>query len=156
VARAVGVGALKYADLSNDRVKDYVFDWSRMLAFEGNTGPYLQYAHARLRSILRRAGDPVPPATSVRIVARSERGLALSLLSFGSVVSEVAVTLEPHHLCTHLFTLASGLSTFYEECPVLKAATAAERASRLVLCDLTARVIARGLDLLGIEAPERM
>jgi arginyl-tRNA synthetase len=156
VARAVGIGAVKYADLSSDRVKDYVFDWARMLAFEGNTAPYLQYAHARIRSIFRRAGEAVPSPQAVALVAPAERALALSLLGFGAVVHEVTDTLQPHRLCTHLYGLSTAFSTFYEQCPVLKAAAPEERASRLVLCDLTARVLARGLALLGIEAPERM
>jgi len=168
VARAVGIGAVKYADLSSDRIKDYVFDWSRMLAFEGNTAPYLQYAHARIRSIFRRASQAgerpralpddqaVPPPGAVVIAAPAERQLALAILGFGSAVHEVAETLQPHRLCTYLFSLATAFSTFYEQCPVLKAATDEERLSRLALCDLTARVIARGLELLGIEAPERM
>src|SRR5262249_32644271 len=139
-----------------DRVKDYVFDWSRMLAFEGNTAPYLQYAHARIRSIFRKAGEATPPASAIVVAAPAERALALELLCFGSVVREVADTLQPHRLCTCLYTLATAFSTFYEACPVLKAAGEEERLSRLALCDLTARVIARGLDLLGIEAPDRM
>jgi arginyl-tRNA synthetase len=156
IARAVGIGSIKYADLSNDRVKDYVFDFGRMLAFEGNTAPYLQYAHARIRSIFRHSGDMPPPPSAVVVRAPAERALALSLLAFGTAVHDVAVTLEPHRLCTYLYGLASAFSTFYQECPVLKAASDDERRSRLVLCDLTARVLARGLDLLGIEAPERM
>ena len=156
VARAVGIGAVKYADLSSDRIKDYVFDWDRMLAFEGNTAPYLQYAHARIRSIFRRAGEGVPPPASITIATPAERALALSILGFGSVVHEVADTLQPHRLCTYLFTLSTELSTFYQQCPVLKAGSEEERRSRLALSDLTARVIARGLDLLGIEAPDRM
>jgi arginyl-tRNA synthetase len=156
VARAVGIGAVKYADLSSDRVKDYVFDWSRMLAFEGNTAPYLQYAHARIRSIFRRAGEGVPPPDRIEVAAPAERALALALLSFGSAVHEVEETLQPHRLCTYLFVLSTAFSTFYEQCPVLKAPTEAERRSRLALSDLTARVLARGLDLLGIGAPDRM
>ncbi len=156
VARAIGIGAVKYADLSSDRIKDYVFDWGRMLAFEGNTAPYLQYAHARIRSIFRRGAEPVPPPASITVAAPAERALALSLLGFGSVVHEVADTLQPHRLCTYLFTLSTEFSTFYQQCPVLKAGSEEERRSRLALSDLTARVIARGLDLLGIEAPDRM
>jgi arginyl-tRNA synthetase len=155
VARRVGVGSIKYADLSSDRVKDYVFDWDRMLAFEGNTAPYLQYAHARIRSIFRRAAAEGQVGPIV-IAAPAERSLALALLGFGAVVHEVAETLQPHRLCTYLFGLASAFSSFYEQCPVLKADSDEERASRLALADLTARVIARGLDLLGIEAPDRM
>ncbi|HEY2512452.1 MAG TPA: arginine--tRNA ligase [Polyangiaceae bacterium] len=154
VARAVGIGAVKYADLSSDRIKDYVFDWDRMLAFEGNTAPYLQYAHARIRSIFRRA--EAKSTGTIVIAAPAERALAMAILGFGEVVHEVAGTLQPHRLCTYLFTLAAAFSTFYEQCPVLKAATDEERASRLALCDLTARVLARGLDLLGIEAPQEM
>jgi arginyl-tRNA synthetase len=157
VARAVGIGSIKYADLSSDRIKDYVFDWNRMLAFEGNTAPYLQYAHARIRSILRRAGEEAPVAGSgITIVAPAERSLAIELLGFGTAVHEVARTLEPHRLCTYLYGLATAFSGFYEACPVLKAATPEERASRLALSDLTARVLARGLGLLGIDAPDRM
>ena len=156
VARAVGIGAVKYADLSSDRIKDYVFDWGRMLAFEGNTAPYLQYAHARIRSIFRRGAEPVPPPASITVAAPAERALALAILGFGAVVHEVKDTLQPHRLCTYLFGLSTAFSTFYEQCPVLKATSEEERRSRLALADLTARVIARGLDLLGIEAPDRM
>jgi arginyl-tRNA synthetase len=156
VARAVGVGALKYADLSSDRIKDYVFDWDRMLAFEGNTAPYLMYAHARIRSIFRRAEAGAEIARDLVVTEPAERALGLELLRFGSVVAEVGRTLEPHRLCGYLFELASAFTTFYERCPVLKAPTDAERSSRLALCDLSARVLARGLSLLGIEAPERM
>ncbi len=159
VARAVGIGAVKYADLSSDRIKDYVFDWTRMLAFEGNTAPYLQYAHARIQSIFRRAEAASPanaPAGAIVIAAPAERALALALLGFGSAVHEVADTLQPHRLCTYLFGLATAFSTFYEQCPVLKAATDEERASRLALSRVTAEVLARGLHLLGIDAPYRM
>ncbi len=158
VARAVGVGAIKYADLCNDRIKDYVFDWDRMLAFEGNTAPYLMYARARILSIFGRiARDGIAAAPGAFVVRDpAERALALELLRFGSVVAEVERTLEPHRLCGYLFELASAYTSFYERCPVLKAATDEERASRLAFCDLTAKVLARGLDLLGIEAPERM
>jgi arginyl-tRNA synthetase len=124
-----------------------------MLAFEGNTAPYLQYAHARIRSIFRRA-ETAPGA--ITVAAPAERALAIALLGFGTAVHEVADTLQPHRLCTYLYGLSTAFSTFYEQCPVLKAATDEERASRLALCDLTARVIGRGLNLLGIEAPERM
>jgi arginyl-tRNA synthetase len=156
VARAVGIGAVKYADLSSDRIKDYVFDWARMLAFDGNTAPYLQYAHARIRSIFRRGAADVPPPSAIRIGAPAERTLALALLRFPTTVNDVARTLEPHRLCTYLYELATAFSTFYEACPVLRAPTEDERASRLALADVTARVLARGLDLLGIEAPERI
>lgn len=154
VARMVGIGAVKYADLSSDRVKDYVFDWKRMLAFEGNTAPYLQYAHARIRSIQRRAEDTLDPSAIV-LQEPAEKALALELLGFAAAVEDVAVTLQPHRLCTYLYALAMSFTSFYETCPVLKA-EGATRASRLALAALTARVLAQGLELLGIEAPERM
>ncbi|MDC0684244.1 arginine--tRNA ligase [Sorangium atrum] len=156
VARAVGVGAVKYADLSSDRIKDYVFDWDRMLAFEGNTAPYLMYAHARIRSIFRKAGVESPREAGIVLSEPAERALALELLRFGAVLEDVAATLEPHRLCGYLFELAGSFTTFYERCPVLRAESDEVRRSRLALCDLTAEVLAKGLGLLGIEAPERM
>jgi arginyl-tRNA synthetase len=154
VARQVGIGAVKYGDLSSDRIKDYVFDWKRMVAFEGNTGPYLQYAHARIHSIFRKAGGE-GGAGEIQINAPAERALAIELLAFGRALQDVETTLEPHKLCVYLFGLASSFSSFFEACPVLKAEPA-ERASRLALCQLTARTLATGLNLLGIAAPERM
>ena len=156
VAQAVGVGALKYADLSNDRVKDYVFDWARMLSFDGNTAPYLQYAHARIRSIFRRGEITATarPAT-MKIAESPEHALAVELLAFDGVVTTVAETLEFHRLAAYLYGLATAFTAFYEHCPVLRA-DAVVRESRLVLCDVTARVLERGLDLLGIAAPDRM
>ncbi|MGA1514361.1 MAG: arginine--tRNA ligase [Ilumatobacteraceae bacterium] len=157
VARAVGIGAVKYADLSTDRVRDYVFDWDRMLSFDGNTAPYLQYAHARIRSIFRRAGvDPssVDPS-AIALVEPAERELALRILATPSVIAEATSSQSPHRLCTHLFDLAQAFTAFYEHCPVLKVDEPV-RGSRLALCDLTARTLSTGLDLLGIEAPERM
>lgn len=160
VAGAVGIGAIKYADLSSDRIKDYVFDWDRMLAFEGNTAPYLQYAHARIRSILRKAegASSSQPVGGARIIIAepSERALAIELLSYGSAVHAVASALTPHRLCTYLFDLAAAFTAFYERCPVLRAEGEAQRQSRLLLCELTARVLADGLGLLGIQAPPRM
>jgi arginyl-tRNA synthetase len=162
VARQVGIGAVKYADLSSDRIKDYVFDWDRMLAFEGNTAPYLQYAHARIRSIFRRAdlteAGATDAAATVAIVLTepAERALALELLAVGATARAVAETLHPHKMCTYLYDLASRFTSFYEQCPVLRAEDEATRRSRLWLCDLTARTLAQGLTLLGIEAPSRM
>ena len=158
VARAVGIGAVKYADLSSDRVKDYVFDWDRMLAMEGNTGPYLQYAIARIRSIFRRTEQDagVPLDGPVVIIHPAERELALGLVSFEEAILSSAQFLQPHRLCTYLFGLASTFTSFYEHCPVLRAESEELRASRLRLCDLTARTLTLGLDLLGIEAPQRM
>ena len=158
VGRMVGVGALKYADLSTDRIKDYVFDWDRMLAFEGNTGPYLQYAHVRICSIFRRAEVSRQSVRGVitTLAAPEERALALQLLQFDTAVQDTLDRYSPHRLCTYLFDLAQAFSAFFEACPVLKAPDEATRLSRLALCDITARVLAQGLDLLGIEAPEKM
>jgi arginyl-tRNA synthetase len=157
VANAVGIGAVKYADLSTDRIRDYVFDWERMLSFDGNTAPYLQYAHARICSLFRRADLS---RTAVRDVvpgvrAPEERALALRLLGFNAAVQDTVERFSPHRLCGYLFDLASDFTAFYEACPVLRADDAT-RDSRLALSDLTARVLERGLGLLGIEAPERM
>lgn len=157
IGRQVGIGAVKYADLCNDLVRDYVFDLDRMVAFEGNTGPYLQYAHARICSIFARAGDgQVDHAAPLLIEQPEEKQLALLLLRYGSVVHDVAESLEPHRLCSSLYEIANAYSAFYQSCPVLKAETGALRASRLRLCDLTRRVLADGLSLLGIDAPRRM
>lgn len=155
VGRIVGVGALKYADLSTDRIKDYVFDWDRMLAFEGDTGPYLQYAHARIRSILRKAGAAAATTTSAVSLVPQERQLILQLLRFDAAVRDTLDKFSPHRLCNYLFDMAQAFTAFYEACPVLKA-DGASRALRLQLCEQTARVLGKGLDLLGIEAPERM
>ncbi len=158
LAESLSLAAIKYADLSNDRIKDYIFDWERMLAAEGNTGPYLQYAQARRRSLLRKLepGEQVD-AAAVRIQHDRERTLALSLVSFGEAVRAVESSLEPHKLCSFLYDVASAFSAFWVECPVLKAETPAQvRASRIALSDLTGRVLVQGMSLLGIEAPERM
>lgn len=149
---------MKYADLSTDRIKDYTFDWDRMISFDGNTAPYLQYAHARICSIFRRANVE---RASVRnfvptISHAAERDLAMRVLQFDSAVWDTLDKYSPHRLCTYLYDLATSFSSFYEQCPVLKAETENEKNSRLMLCDLTARVMRSGLDLLGIEAPEQM
>jgi arginyl-tRNA synthetase len=172
VAEAVGIGAVKYADLSTARESAYVFDWDRMISFRGNTGPYLQYATARIRSIFRRADETAAGAAAadadvaaaetaahdaaIAITAGPERALALKLLGFGAVITGVGETTEPHRLCGYLFEVASLFTTFYEECPVLKAEPAALRASRLALCALTHDVLTTGLGLLGVPVPERM
>jgi arginyl-tRNA synthetase len=156
VARAVGIGAVKYADLSTDRAKDYTFDYDRMLSFDGNTAPYLQYAHARIRSIFRKAGHEPRDATGpIAVEAPAERELAIALLEFEGLVRDVEQSLEFHRLCGYLYGLASAFSTFYEHCPVLRS-EGGTRTSRLALCALTAGVLALGLDLLGITAPDRM
>jgi len=158
VAHAVGIGALKYADLSSDRVKDYVFDWNRMLAFEGNTAPYLQNAYVRIRSIFRKGQveDTAIDPQRITVNDDAERALTLKLLELPSVVITVADTLEPHRLCTYLYELASAFHKFYENCPVLNVEEPSTRDSRLALCDMTARTLKRGLALLGIDTVERM
>jgi len=173
VAEAVGIGAVKYADLSTARESAYLFDWDRMISFRGNTGPYLQYATARIRSIFRRAADAGTAdagtadagtadadagarRAGVAIAAAPERALALRLLSFGAMVTQLGETAEPHRLCAYLFDVASLFTTFYEECPVLKAEPESLRVSRLALCALTLDVLTMGLGLLGVPIPERM
>lgn len=157
IARAVGIGAVKYADLSVSHDTEYVFDWDRMLALTGNTGPYLQYATTRIRSIFRRAGsDPAASMGPVAITEPAERALALKLLGFGAAVWQVNDLLEPHRLCAYLFELATAYTTFYENCPVLKAEEPAVRESRLALCALTLRTLVQGLGLLGVTVPDRM
>ena len=155
VAHQVAMGAIKFADLSTDRQRDYIFDWDRMLAFEGATGPYLQYAHARIRSIFRRAEEDDRPG-ALLLGHPAERALARHLVAFPDAVSSALDTLSPSKLCTYLFELAQCFTSFYESCPVLKAPDAPLRASRLALCEMSAAILAEGLDLLGIAAPERM
>ena len=153
IAQAVGIGAVKYADLSSDRVNDYVFALDRMVAMTGNTGPYLQYAHARLTRLLAKA-DAGPTLVTV-LENPVEQRLALQLDAFAHVVEQVAETLQPHRLCGYLFELATTLSAFYESCPVLTS-EGETRASRLALCAATRRVLGDGLGLLGITAPDSM
>ena len=153
VARIVGVGAIKYADLSSDRVKDYVFDLERMVSFDGNTAGYCQYAHARAQSVLRKAGEL--PAQGLAIVEPAERALALALLGLGTVVRDVERSLEPHRLVSYSYALASTFTSFYDACPILKADPPV-RASRLLLTQLASRTLACALGLLGISVPDRM
>jgi arginyl-tRNA synthetase len=157
IAEAVGIGALKYADLSVARDSGYVLAFDRMLALTGNTGPYLQYATARIRSIFRKAGiEPDSAAGPIVLTEEPERELALRLLGFGGAVSQVVQAAEPHKLAGFLFDVASAFTGFYEKCPVLDAPDEVTRASRLALCALALRVLLTGLDLLGIPVPERM
>lgn len=156
VAEAVGIGAVKYADLSGDREKDYVFAWDRMLTMDGNTSVYLQYANARVLSVICRAGGLPPAETPTVLEHPAERALALTLGEFVTAVDAAVAHLEPHRLCTYLFGAAQTFSTFYEECPILRAETDSVRDSRLMLCALTSRVLTLGLQLLGIDAPERL
>jgi arginyl-tRNA synthetase len=156
LARQIARAAVKYADLSTDRQRDYVFDLDRMIAFEGDTGPYLQYAHARLRSIFRRLDVPWDPNTAIfALHDDAERHLALGLLAFPEAVDGALATLQPHRLSGYLFDLAQRFTTFYEACPVLSASEPT-RTERLALCELTARTLSLGLSLLGIEAPDQM
>jgi len=157
VAHAAGIGAVKYADLAHDRNNDYIFVWERMLALNGNTAPYLQYAHARICSIFRKGGVEENAVTGpVQIAHPVERTLTLKLLGFPEVVAAVATDLRPHVLCTYLYDLSSAFSSLYDQCPVLIAPDEATKQSRLFLCRMTQMTIARGLELLGIEAPREM
>ena len=155
LARVVGIGALKYADLSQNRNLDYVFNWDKLLAFDGNTAPYMQNAYVRIRAIFRKAGLEQAPSAKVALAEPAELALAGKLLDFADSVSLAAEEYRPHYLCQYLFELATLFHKFYEACPVLSAADQV-RASRLVLCDLTARTIRQGLNLLGIGVVEQM
>jgi arginyl-tRNA synthetase len=170
IARIVGIGAVKYADLLSNRQSDYVFSWDKLLALNGNTAPYLQYAYARIRSIFRKGNveQAVPPdlsshspstnsqsPISLHLDAPEELALARHLLNFGLVLEAVADDYRPNFLCNYLYELAGHFTSFYENCPVLKS-EAEQRTSRLVLCDLTARVLKQGLEVLGIETLEQM
>jgi arginyl-tRNA synthetase len=152
IAHAVGIGAIKYADLSKDRISDYAFSFDKMLALDGNTAPYLQYAHARIRSIFRKTGEKPGP---IRLESPFELALAKHILRLGEVVEIVGRELKPHHLCTYLYDLATRFSGFYENCPVLQS-DEPTRSSRLALCELTARTMEVGLNLLGIAQPDQM
>jgi arginyl-tRNA synthetase len=157
IARIVGIGAVKYADLSPHRQTDYVFSWDKMLSFQGNTAPYLQYSYVRIRSIFRKAGESgaVSPSAKIDPTDPAERALTLKLLRFGEVLPQVLDDFRPNLLATYLYELASTFHSFFEACPVLKS-EGAMRESRLALCDLTARTLRTGLELLGIRCPERM
>lgn len=159
IAEGVGMAALKYADLCNDRIRDYIFSFDRMLAFEGNTGPYLLYALVRTKNIFRKAaekgiGDGWKSA-AVSVTEPAEKALALGLLKYPSTVKSVADSLEPHRLCQYLFELAGLFSSFYDQCPVLSS-EGAVRDGRLRLASLTGRVLEDGLGILGIPTLERM
>jgi arginyl-tRNA synthetase len=156
LATQIARAAVKYADLSTERQRDYVFDLDRMIAFEGDTGPYLQYAHARLRSIFRRLGSLwEPDEVTFALASPAERDLALGVLAFPEALASALAGLQPHRLCVYLFDLAQRFTSFYEACPVLSA-EGALRDERLALCEVTARTLSLGLSLLGIEAPDQM
>lgn len=158
IGKVVGIGALKYADLSSDRVKDYKFSWDRMLALEGNTAPYLVNAYVRIRSIFRKAElNMAGYSASVTVADPNEKALVLKLMQFSATIESVAESLEPHRLCNYLYDLASAFHKFYEHCPVLRSDVPPEvRASRLALCKLVAAALEQGLDLLGIGVVDRM
>ncbi len=156
LATQIARAAVKYADLSTERQRDYIFDLERMIAFEGDTGPYLQYAHARLRSIFRRLGALWEPGdVSFTLASTPERHLALGVLAFPEAFASSLAGLQPHRLCVYLFDLAQRFTSFYEACPVLSVEPPL-RDERLALCEVTARTLSLGLSLLGIEAPDRM
>jgi arginyl-tRNA synthetase len=157
IARIIGLGAVKYADLMQHRLTDYVFSWEKMLSFQGNTAPYLQNAYVRIRSIFRKAAESgvSTEENTIVIQAPAERALALQLLQFGEVLTAVLDDQRPNLLCLYLFELANAFHSFYEACPILKS-EGDIRSSRLALAEVTARVLKTGLGLLGISVPERM
>ncbi|MEC7544134.1 MAG: arginine--tRNA ligase [Candidatus Thermoplasmatota archaeon] len=156
IAKAIGIGAVKYADLSTDRTRDYMFDWTRMLSFEGDTAPYLQYAHARIKSIFERVDSDDWKSSPIQIMNEYESRLTRSIVSFSDAVESAATDLMPNRICIHLHEIASSFGSFYENCPVLNAEEIPIKNSRLLLCDTTARILFTGLELLGIDAPNRM
>ena len=160
VAERIGIGAIKYADLAHNRTSDYKFSYDKMLAMTGNTAAYMQYSYARVRSIFGKGGvDPAAlrlSGAAILLAEPAERALGLAILQFSEALDRVVADLRPNHLTDYLFDLASKYAAFFEKCPVLKASSDDVRISRLLLCDLTARTLARGLNLLGIEVVERM
>jgi arginyl-tRNA synthetase len=158
IARKVGIGAVKYADLCKTRTNDYIFDWDSMLSFDGNTAPYLQYAYTRICSIFRRANINLDDfSDKISISQPQEKQLALKLMQFNDVVEQVAAECYPHTLCNYLYELSSLFMSFYEHCPILKSDVPTETAnSRLQLSACSADVLSKGLDLLGIEVMEKM
>ena len=155
IARVVGIGAVKYAELSQHRMTDYVFSWSKMLSLQGNTAPYLQNAYVRVRSIFRKLGSELGEAQKVVLTEPAELALAKKLLQFGETVPLVLHEFRPNLLANYLFETANAFHAFYEACPVLKSEGVTQH-SRLVLCEATSRVLKQGLELLGVDVPERM
>ena len=160
VAERIGIGAIKYADLSHNRTSDYVFSYDKMLAMQGNTAAYMQYSIARVKSIFGKGEvDPASlrtPDAAIALDHAAQRALAIELLRFSEALARVAAEYKPNHLTAYLFDLAQRFAEFFEQCPVLKADDEATTTSRLRLCDLTARTLEHGLRLLGIETVERM
>ena len=158
IAKTVGIGAVKYADLSKNRTSDYIFDWDTMLSFEGNTAPYLQYAYARIQSIFRKVGgvETIDESIGIELLEPAERQLSSKLIQFSETLEIVAKEGTPNLLCNYLFELAGNFMTFYEACPILKAEFDDLKHSRLKLAHLTANTLKTGLDLLGIDVMDRM
>ena len=152
----IGLGAVKYAELSQNRLTDYVFSWDKLLALDGNTAPYLQNAYVRIRSIFRRAEEDADTTAPILLDAPAERILGLKLLQYAESIPVVLDDFRPNILANYLYELANTYHSFYEACPVLKASTPHLRASRLLLSSLTARTLSHGLSLLGIRCPEKM
>jgi arginyl-tRNA synthetase len=157
LSRSIGIGAVKYSDLKSDRTKDYVFDWEKMLSFEGETGPYLQYAHARISSILRndKFQQSKSGPTSFSLAHESEMRLAREIMKYPESVDQAAEDLAPHRICKQLHRLSQAFAAFYENCPVL-VEDGNTRNERLALCRITGGILNHGLNLLGIDAPDRM
>jgi len=156
IAKVIGIGAIKYAELQKNRTTDYMFDWATMLSFEGNTAPYLQYAYTRIRSLFRRAGiERLDPATPILLTAPQELALAIKTLQFNEAIANYLEDYQANILCNYLYELAGLFMSFYEHCPILTE-TKTHQMSRLRLCDITARTLKTGLDLLGIDTVERM
>lgn len=156
ISRTVGIAAVKYADLSKNRTSDYIFDWSSMLSFEGNTAPYLLYAYARIQSVLRRLQEEsVVPGDTINLLSPEERALAVKVLQFAELIRQLGEDCYPNQLCLYLYELSGQFMKFYENCPILKAEPELQ-ASRLALAQLTAETLKRGLNLLGIEPLQRM
>jgi len=158
IARKVGIGAVKFADLSKNRTSDYIFNWKTMLSFEGATAPYLQYAYSRIQSIFSKAGiEQALNTQTINIIEPQEKALALKILQLEDVIDAVISECTPNLLCNYLYELASQYMSFYEACPILKEGIEEEvKQSRLALCQLISLTINKGLDVLGIEVMERM
>jgi arginyl-tRNA synthetase len=156
IARTIGIGAIKYAELSQYRMTDYVFSWDKLLAFQGNTAPYLQNAYVRIRSIFRKLKSPFETPSKVVFAEPAEQALAKKLFLFGEIVPQILEDFRPNILANYLYELANTFHAFYEASPVLKAESEMARRTRLALCEMTARTLRKGLELLGIEVSERM
>jgi arginyl-tRNA synthetase len=156
LAKVIGLGAVKYSDLSKNRTSDYVFDWDQMLSFDGNTAPYLQYAYSRIQSVLRKSEvDPTLLPSNAIAEDQPERRLAVCIAGFNDVLQQVAEEGYPHHLCAYLYDLATRFTAFYEQCPIL-VSDDAQRTRRLSLANSAGITLQKGLDLLGIDVVDHM